>query len=257
MPRDGAGNDSTPPPSQTARRRRLRLVAGIDAAGVVPFGGKLDKLPGYGPADDRSVTGRFGPGGGAEVRVGLSIPVGQLAISPVLFFNANSHVPGAFYKTSADAGFGLSSGTYNSVLKTEPLSGALGIGARFDTAPQDLYQLGAYGELGLIIAQVYSTRASWIVPDTGQECSFSEQFSGAGVRLRGGILLPVSDLLSLNGSAGVTLVSLSTTGIADKSCNQGNGLSALTRDESEIPSDSRSLHAILGLNLGAEFGIGL
>lgn len=245
------------PTAQPARRRRLRLVAGIDAAGVVPFGEKLDKLPGYGAADDRSVTGRFGPGGGAEVRVGVSIPVGQLAISPLIFFNANSHVPGAFYKSSATDGFGLSSGTYNSVLKTEPVSGALGLGARFDTAPQDLYQLGAYGELGLIIAQIYSTQASWVVPDSGQECSFSEKFSGAGVRLRGGVLLPISELLSLNGSAGVTLISLNKTGIADRSCNQGNGLNVLTRDNSEIPSDSRSLHAILGLNLGAEFGIGL
>ncbi|HMA93343.1 MAG TPA: hypothetical protein VKP30_11700, partial [Polyangiaceae bacterium] len=70
--RDGTRIDSIPT-AQPARRRRLRLVAGIDAAGVVPFGEKLDKLPGYGRADDRSVTGRFGPGGGAEVRVGVSI----------------------------------------------------------------------------------------------------------------------------------------------------------------------------------------
>lgn len=258
-----ASNVSQPPAATSAEsakptRRRVRIIGGLDGAGLIPFGGKLDNLPRPG-ADDRSVSDRFGIGGGGEARLGVSIPVGQLSMTPLLFLNAFSHVPGALYNDSVDRSFNLSGGN-TSVMKTVPSSAALGIGVRFDTAPERL-QLGGFGELGLLLRQAYSTKATWTVQgngaDAGNVCKFEEQFNGAGLRLRGGVMLPVADVLSLTASAGISLVKISESGVSGKSCTGADALAQLIGDRADVPSSQQTIHAILGLGLGAEFGVGL
>lgn len=242
-------------------RRRIRILGGLDGAGTIPFGGKLDSKPGAGPADDRAVSGRFGIGGGAEARLGVSIPVGQLAMTPLLFINVFSHVPGSLYNASIDQSFNLRD-QYDrtSVTKTVPTSAAFGIGLRFDTAPQVL-QLGGFGEIGFLLRQAYATKITWTVQGTsaqpGNVCNFEEQFNGSGLRLRGGVMLPVASVVTLTASAGVGLVRVSQSGTSGKSCSAENALDGLAGERAEVPGAQRTIHAILGMNLGAEFGIGI
>lgn len=255
---DKRGRDAATTPDK-ATRRRVRILAGLDAAGTIPFGGKLDDVPGTGAADDRAVNDRFGIGGGGELRVGVSIPVGQLAMTPLLFINAFTHVPGSLYNNAMDRSFNLR-GDSTSVTKTEPTSAAVGIGLRFDTAPQ-LLQLGGFGEVGFLLRQAYATKVTWTVQGTSAQpgfvCKFDEQFNGPGFRLRGGVMLPVAQVLTLTASAGVGLVRIGESGISGRNCTAGDALTALAGERAEVPSNQRTIHAILGMNLGAEFGFGI
>lgn len=239
--------------------QRMKIIAGVDLTGVLPLVGKIDSQnsaqTGTGEADDRAISGRFGIGGGLELRAGLAIPVSKIAITPLLFVGANSHSAGPLYKTSADRSFGLAN-SVDSVLTAKPVSVSLGIGARIDSAPQQPLDLGVFGELGFVARQQYTTNGTWTVTQSGGSCEFIEEFTGWGFRTRGGVMMPVSRVLTLVGAAGVTFANISSAGLKEKSCTPPELANEFgVKEKADVPSDSRQYHAVIGLSLGAEFGI--
>jgi hypothetical protein len=238
--------------------RRVKIIAGLDVDATVPVAGKIDNQVGTGGpdgADHRQITERYGPGGGLELRVGLAIPIGNFALTPLLFANVNSHSPGKLYKAPADQSFGLD-GDVSSVMTAKPLSQSLGIGVRFDTAPLRPFQVGGFFELDAVLRQAYVTNGTWTVAGPVGNCEFTEQFDGVGVRGRGGVLLPVSRLVTLVGSAGVTLATITSAGLTKRTCDNKN-LTFDGEDKATVPTESRAVHAVFGLAVGAEFGFGL
>lgn len=237
---------------------RLRIVAGIDIAGTMPIAGKIDNQPGTGDADQRDIVQRFGPGAGFELRAGLSIPVGRFALTPMVLLNGYTHQPGSLYNSSADRSFSLDSDS-DSVMTTKPSSSSLGLAVRLDTAPQRALQLGGFGEVGLLLRQAYVTDGTWtrIGTTDGGACDFTEEFTGIGSRARAGVLMPVSRVVTLVGSVGLSLGRIAEAGLTKRSCSGNASWAAGAIDKTEVPADKRAWHAVLGLGLGAEFGIGL
>ncbi len=250
--------------------RQLKLVAGVDIAGVLPFAGKIDSQAGAGEADNRSISGRYGPGGGLELRAGLAIPASKIAITPLLFVSANSHSPGSLYQASADRSYGHTRFA-DSVMTAKPMSVSIGLGLRVDTAPQQSFDLGAFGELAFVARQAYSTTGDWTVirsttvqTQSGEttipagKCDFTEEFNGLGFRSRAGVMMPVSRLFTLVGAAGVTVAKINSAGMTSKSCDP-IALAAFFHEvpKATVPAEDRTYHAVLGLSLGAEFGLRL
>jgi len=246
---------------------RLKIIAAIDVVGAVPITGKIDAQArtqtGTGVADDRSIEGRFGPGGGLEIRAGLSIPAGKVALTPFLFGGANSHAPGSLYKTSADQSFGLSN-SVNSVMTAEPTSVSMGFGVRADSAPESPFGIGILFELGFVARQTYTTKGTWTITQTigewaqGNKCDFTEEFNGVGMRMRGGALMPVSRVVTFVGTAGVTVARISSAGLTSKTCDPASLATGFrVVEKGDVPAADRRYHAVFGISLGAEFGLGL
>jgi hypothetical protein len=253
------GNRDVNRPGDAAEHasRRVKIVGGVDVSSAVPFTGKVDKLTGTGSADDRALSGRFGPGVGLELRLGAAIPLGQFALTPLFYVNAHSHAPGPLYKTSADQSYGLEI-PGDSVITTSPTSTSVGLAVRFDTAPQRPFQVGGFGEFGVMLREAYSTKGTLTAIDPSGKCDFTEDFVGVGARTRAGLLMPVSRVVSLIGSVGLSFGRISDSGMTKKTCDSST-LEAEFRPQSSVtvPADSRAWHAALGLGLGAEFGLGL
>jgi hypothetical protein len=240
--------------------RRLRILVGVDLAGSLPFAGKLDTQTGTGRGDNRDITGRYGVGGGLELRLGMAIPVASFTVSPLLYVDAFSNAPGPLYKKPADESFGLSN-DYNSVMTAEPSSTTVGIGARLDSAPSRAWALGGFGELSFF-RQAYMTDGTWKRTNGPPlSCDFTEEYSGFGLRTRGGVLMPVSRLVSLVGSASLGLSTITQGGLTKASCGTNAqwpvDLGTSYLQHAAVPADKRQWHATFGLGLGVEFGIGL
>ncbi|HEY5962263.1 MAG TPA: hypothetical protein VIV60_37160 [Polyangiaceae bacterium] len=241
--------------------RRLRIIAGLDLAASIPFAGKLDNQPGAGSADNRDITGRYGPGGGLELKVGLSVPIASFALTPLLYVNAFSNTPGPLYKKPANESFGLND-DYNSVMTAKPISTAIGVGVRLDNAPARPWSLGGFGELSAIVRQNYVTDGTWKrTAGTALTCDFTEEYSGFGLRTRGGVLVPVSRVVTLVGSASFALTSITKGGMTKTTCEDNATWPVeppqTVLQNAAVPSSNRAWHATFGLGLGVEFGIGL
>ncbi|MGC4066511.1 MAG: hypothetical protein QM784_18125 [Polyangiaceae bacterium] len=233
----------------TSNRPRLKLLVG-GLLETTLSAGRIDKTDGAGSADERRLAQRFGPSGGLEIYGGLSIPVGRYRLAPLLFIGAQAHSPGPLYKKSIGASYGMveeKDKTY--VLETSPVSAQIGIGVRFDTAPTAPWSLGGFGELGLVLRQIYTTSAT--LKDGGNSCKFTEEYLGSGLRLAGGALMPVSRAFILEGRLGWT------AGVFDKaSLSPGCGGLPDT-PEADIRSGDQAVHSTFSLGVGGQFGFGL
>jgi hypothetical protein len=230
-------------------RPRLKLLVGALLEGAISAG-RIDGTEGAGTADERRLSQRFGPSAGAEVYVGLSIPVSRFRLSPLIFIGGQSHAPGPLYSKSIRASYGMveeDNRTY--VLETTPVSAQAGIGLRFDTAPAAPWSIGAFGELGLVLRQIYSTAAN--LQEGSNSCEFTEEFSGAALRLAGGALMPVSRLFALEGRLGWT------AGVFDRVSRTPACGGLPDAPEADIPSDDQAVHSTFSLGIGGHFGFGL
>jgi hypothetical protein len=235
--------------SGASARPRLKLVLG-GLLETTLSAGSIDKTEGGGAADERRLAQRFGPAGGLEVYVGLSVPVSRFRLSPLLFLGGQSHAPGPLYKKSIGASYGMveeQDKTY--VLETTPVSAQIGIGVRFDTAPTAPWSVGGFGELGLVLRQMYSTSAT--LKEGGNSCKFTEEYLGSGLRLAGGALMPVSRLFILEGRLGWT------AGVFDRASRSPGCGGLPDAPESDIPSGDRAVHSTFSLGIGGQFGVGL
>ncbi len=67
--------------------------------------------------------------------------------------------------------------------------------------------------------------------------------------------MPVSRIITLVGSAGFSFASINSAGLTKKTCDNNELASA--QDKAAVPAGSRAWHAVFGLGVGAEFGLGL
>jgi hypothetical protein len=182
---------AAPPTSASGRSApaepdRAKLLLGLRLSGQKPAGALYTSSDG----STRSVSDRFGPGGGLELRAGAEF---ARYFAAVLYFEGYSVAPGPAFDAPEDA-------QYATKISTSPTIQAVGLGLSAGSSPGGAAErLRIFAELGVSILQDFKTTidAKSGAADNRLSCTITQTYSGGALRLGAGASYALSGWLRL------------------------------------------------------------
>lgn len=233
---------------------RLAIVVGLRGYGAI-LGGSIDNDSR--PADSRSMSDRFGFGGGGEGQLGVSIPAGAFLVTPFVGLSLGYYLPGQYYKRSVIALYGTGE-SQDVEYFSEPSGMDFQVGGRFSYGPTHAYGFGVFGDITVLPIQ--TLKVSGKLKHENGSCSIDEEYSGPALGVGVGALFALSPSFLLNARLGFTPGQFTSgTRTLSGQCSDGDlgwGSGQLAREPSGDIT-ARDTHYSLSFGLGAEFGIGL
>jgi hypothetical protein len=207
---------------------------------------------------DASLGDRFGAGGGLELHVGYRLPLGrQFALTPLLSFQGSWYDKGKYYNLpigSIVQDYRVGGGSSSSVLQITPTESLVALGAAFEyPMPSKAWSPSYYAELGFILHD--QLNASGTLTTGTSSCKITDKFSGRGLKLGLGLLLPAAKLFRFN--VGIAYSAIATTGREyTDNCERSNGTTGLTYNRSFSASDQK-VHSLITAGIGGDLMFGL
>ena len=214
-------------------------------------------------ADKQAITTaatkeRFKPGGGFEVHAGYRFALGhQIALTPVLAYQITWFDKGDYYSHSVSSvvqHYIIPSGPSTNVLQITPTEGQVALSAALEfPMPSNAWVPSGYAELGLIFYD--QLKASGTLTTGTASCKISDAFTGRGLKLGLGALLPASRVFRFN--AGIGYQGILTTGRDySDTCQRDNGTTGLNYSTTFAGSDQK-IHSLVLLAVGGDLMFGL
>ncbi len=238
----GTPPPSNPPPADTSKGEpaptpaKVGFMVGLRLGVTVPGG---DLLKGTNASVAMSDYAK--PGGGGEIHGGIRF---AKYFTPVLFVGASVLKPGSYFDNI--------SATPGTNVTTTITSTSGGIGLMVGT-PRG--KPGFFGELDWVPLSLISAKSE-ISP---LSCSATETLSGNALRLAGGGVIPIANLLHLTPMLGVEFGSYTSDKLDESGAGcvvlQSQGL-LLPAGERSIPSDNQATHTLVFVGLGGDFVFG-
>ena len=200
----------------------LGFVLSLRLAGVTPSGTAFTTSgPGVGGFGEQEIamTDLYGPGGGGELRGGVRF---------LRYFTG--HLIAGFYQLKSGEEFDKVATPLTSMdAESQATLGQFGVGVAVGTRPG---KLGAFGELDFMLVHRFTTTRS-LEGDkrlpTAINCEEEWVASGGGLRLAGGVNIPLSKSFQLTPMLGVTFGGFSDFEVSG--CDAGDERIVQTRDE--------------------------
>jgi hypothetical protein len=234
-----------------------RLLA-ASPGGKLPLGGSdAVSVNGSNNTEDE-MKNRFGTGVGVLLSAGYRLPIGQqFALTPALAYEGYWFDKGPYYAQKVDSiiqnyAYANSGGT-SSVLQVTPTARSVLLGGTIEfPRAQHSWAPVFYGELFAIVYHQLKTTGT--VTTGNNTCQLSDTYTGSGIKVGGGLLLPASKIVRFAAGFGITAASASSRLYWD-TCQRvtGNGIASTSIDV----SGASKLHTLIGLNIGGDFMIGL
>jgi hypothetical protein len=232
---------------------RLAIVIGLRGNGSLP-GGNIDKNKSA--RDSRSMSDRYGLGGGGEGQLGLAIPVGGFLVTPFVGFEMDFYTAGPYYGRPTSELFAIGQSSAVEYFATTN-SQVLRVGGRFSVLPTHAYGFGFFGEVDAIPMQVFRTDGK--LTSSNAQCNLDEEFSGMAIGLGAGALFALAPAFQLNARVGFSAGQFtSATRTLSGQCTESEGgMPGNIPAEPSGDVTKRDTHTTLTFGLGAEYAIGL
>ena len=231
----------------------LRL-GGVDTQSIALNGTDANQQP----ITTDSTKDRFKPGGGLEVHAGYRFALGhQMALTPMLGLQSTWFNKGDYYSHSVSSvvqHYAIPLGSSTNVLQITPSEGQVSLGAALEfPMPSNAWVPSGYAELGFILYD--QLKASGTLTTGTSSCKISDAFSGRGLKLGLGALLPANKLFRFN--AGIGYQGILTTGRDySDTCQRDNTTTGFNYSTTFAGSDQK-VHSLVIAALGGDLMIGL
>jgi hypothetical protein len=234
---EGGAGEVSPQPSGN-----LGFVLGLRMGGVVPTGNLATDQFG-----DVAITDYYGGGGGLELRGGVRFA--HLFTGHIFGGGYSIKSGGAFDDPAFDAGPG------NSQIESQSTLTQAGLGVVVGTPPGEF---GGFGELDFVFINNFATTQTikgtvgTLPPAPPQtvpvDCSVDVTAKSRGVRLGGGVNIPLSRSFQLSPTVMGTIATITQVDVAD--CGPFRNSSY------DIPKDKRATHMTLFIGAGIDWLLG-
>jgi hypothetical protein len=230
MPPPGgdAGMVAQPAPQEPASK--VGFMVGLRLGGAVP-GGAAFVGPG---GDDVKMGDLFQAGGGGEIHGGVRF---LQYFTGVVYFERHVLKPGEQFDVPTTA--------EDLEVTNTAFTQSAGIGVMIGT-PRN--QLGGFGELDAVLDHRFEVQQDISAVNS---CEVTAAFSGPGLRIGGGMNIPVAEFLHLTPFVMGTLSAFTNIDI-DTDCPANR----VPDFGGEIPEDNRKTHSLLFFGVGGDFVLG-
>ncbi len=208
----GSGGEGGGSAGKAADPGGLGFVLSVRLAGVTPSGTAFTtSAPGVGGFGDQEIAmaDLYGPGGGGELRGGVRF----------LRYFTGHLVAGLYQLKSGEEFDKVATPLVSMNAESEARLGQFGVGVAVGTPPG---KLGAFGELDFMLVHSFATTRS-LEGDkklpTAVNCEEEWVASGRGLRLAGGVNIPLSKSFQLTPMLGVTFGGFSDFEVSG--CDEG------------------------------------
>lgn len=207
---------------------------------------------------DASAKDRFKPGGGFEIHAGYRFALGrQVALTPLLTFQSTWFDKGDYYSHSVSSvvqHYVIPAGNSTNVLQITPTEGQVSLSAAFEyPMPSNTWIPSGYAELGLIVYD--QLKASGTLTTGISSCKISDAFSGRGVKLGLGALLPANKVFRFNAGIGYQGI-LTTARDYSDTCQRDTNTTGFNYSGTFAGSDQK-VHSLVIAAIGGDLMIGL
>ncbi len=229
-------------------------LGGLDAQAVSVNGRGPDNQP----ITSGGVSERFGAGGGLELRLGYRLSIGrQFALTPMITFQSSWYDKGKYYSQPINTivrDYALSAGNSSSVLQITPSQSLALLGAAIEyPIPSNAWHPSYYAELGFIL--VSQLQASGTLTTGTSTCKITDKFSGRGLRVGLGLLLPAAKLFRFNVGIGYSAIATTGRDYSDN-CERADGSTGIEYKATFAGSDQK-IHSMLSAGIGGDLLFGL